>query len=569
MEVFTISKIDSTLKQLFLTETKITEEQLKKFQNTHNQLGYENIEDYLLEKELITENKLIEIYSKRFNIDCVNLEEYALAPHLSQYVPEKIARENLVIPLQINKDNKLEIAVNNPYNLEIIENIKSLSQKKVKVYLTTKQNIKEGIAKIYFNDNSQQKELFDDLNSLREQISSAEKEEDLREIGNNAAPVIKLANTILIQAINSDASDIHIEPQKNKVKIRYRIDGILHEHMNIPKYIQESLISRFKIISNLNITESRKPQDGRVNVTLNDMGIDLRVSVIPSVHGEKIVIRLLNKNNNILALDELGFDSYNLNRFKKMIDRPYGIILVSGPTGSGKTTSLFGALQEFDSVKKNIITVENPVEYKLKNLTQIEIKNDSKHLSYKSVLQSILRQDPDIIMIGEIRNVETAQIAIRAALTGHLVLSTIHTNDAIGAIFRLIDMGIPPYLIASSLNGVLSQRLARKICPHCTTKETKQKNHEFKLAEKKKFDLYHGEGCKICNNTGYKGRTPIVESLIVNENLQELIIKQSSKREVTKEAKKNGLVPLRENGLKKVENKITTYEEVLRTTFVL
>jgi len=569
MEVFYINKIDKTLKQLFLKETKITENELKKFQENHNQLGYNNIEDYLLEKNIITEKKLIEIYSKRFNIDFVNLEEYALAPHLSQYVPEKIAREKLVIPLQINNNNKLEVAVNNPYNLEVIENIKSISQKKVKVYLTTKANIKHGISKIYFNNDNQQKELFDDLNSLREQINNVEKEEDLREIGNNAAPVIKLANAILIQAINNNASDIHIEPQKNKVKIRYRIDGILHEHMNIPKYIQESLISRIKIISNLNITENRKPQDGRVNVKLNDMSIDLRVSIIPSIYGEKIVIRLLNKNDSILELNQLGYDNYNLKRFKKMINRPYGIILVSGPTGSGKTTSLFGALQEFDSTTKNIITVENPVEYKLKNLTQIEIKNDSKHLSYKSVLQSILRQDPDIIMIGEIRNLETAQIAIRAALTGHLVLSTIHTNDAIGAIFRLIDMGIPPYLIASSLNGVISQRLARKICPYCKKEVSPRKQNDFKLTEKKDFPIYQGNGCPSCNNTGYKGRIPIVESLIINEDIQESIIKQESKKNVENIARKNGLLTLRENGLKKVEEKLTTYEEVLRTTFVL
>lgn len=564
-----ISKIDKTLRKLFLSETEITEEQLKKFQDNHSQLGYENIEDYLLEKDLITEEKLIKIYSKRFNLEFINLEEYALAPHLSQYIPEKMARENIVIPLQISQDNKLEVAVNNPYNLEVIENIKSLSQKKVKVFLATKENIKEGITKIYFNEDNQQKELFDDLNSLREKINNVEKEEDLREIGNNAAPVIKLANMILIQAINTNASDIHIEPQKNKVKIRYRIDGILHEHMNIPKYIQESLISRMKIISDLNITENRKPQDGRVNVKLNDMEVDLRVSVIPSIYGEKIVIRLLNKNNNILSLNNLGYDDYNLNRFKKMINRPCGIILVSGPTGSGKTTSLFGALQEFDSVTKNIITVENPVEYKLKNLTQIEIKNDSKKMSYSSVLQSILRQDPDIIMIGEIRNAETAQIAVRAALTGHLVLSTIHTNDSIGAIFRLIDMGIPPYLIASSLNGVVSQRLARKLCPHCLEEVSLKRSEEFLINEKEKFKMYEGTGCKACTNTGYHGRTPIVETLIVNEELQELIIKQSSKKEFADVAKRNGLVSLRDNGIQKVKNKITTYEEVLRTTFIL
>jgi type IV pilus assembly protein PilB len=567
--VLIISKIDKTLRKLFLSETEITEEQLKKFQDNHSQLGYENIEDYLLEKDLITEEKLIKIYSKRFNLEFINLEEYALAPHLSQYIPEKMARENIVIPLQISQDNKLEVAVNNPYNLEVIENIKSLSQKKVKVFLATKENIKEGITKIYFNEDNQQKELFDDLNSLREKINNVEKEEDLREIGNNAAPVIKLANMILIQAINTNASDIHIEPQKNKVKIRYRIDGILHEHMNIPKYIQESLISRMKIISDLNITENRKPQDGRVNVKLNDMEVDLRVSVIPSIYGEKIVIRLLNKNNNILSLNNLGYDDYNLNRFKKMINRPYGIILVSGPTGSGKTTSLFGALQEFDSVTKNIITVENPVEYKLKNLTQIEIKNDSKKMSYSSVLQSILRQDPDIIMIGEIRNAETAQIAVRAALTGHLVLSTIHTNDSIGAIFRLIDMGIPPYLIASSLNGVVSQRLARKLCPHCLEEVSLKRSEEFLINEKEKFKMYEGTGCKACTNTGYHGRTPIVETLIVNEELQELIIKQSSKKEFADVAKRNGLVSLRDNGIQKVKNKITTYEEVLRTTFIL
>jgi len=560
---------NSHLKNIILKRTNITEKDYKKSKEKYQQLGYKNIEEYLLEKDKITEEELLKIYSDRFNMEYINLEEYALAPYLSQYIPEKIAKENSIIPLQINKNNKLEVAVTNPYNLDIIENVKSLSKKKVKVFLTTNSNIQEGIKEIYFNDDVQQKEVFDDLNGLREEISNANEEQDLIDIGNNAAPVIKLANMILIQAVNQEASDIHIEPQKNKVKVRYRIDGIMHESMNIPKYVQAGLISRFKIISDLDITENKRTQDGRVNVKINNTNIDMRISILPSIYGEKIVIRILNKGDSVLTLQELEYDDYNLERFREMISRPFGIILVSGPTGSGKTTSLFAALQEFDALKENIITVENPVEYRLKNITQVDIKNNSEKLNYSNVLESILRQDPDVIMIGEIRNVETAQIAVRAALTGHMVLSTIHTNDAIGSIFRLIDMGIPPYLIASSLNGVISQRLARKICPNCKVKVDKEKVKDNQNIKEIDFDIYEGEGCEECNGTGYDGRTPIVETLIINEDLQDLIIKSNSKKEFKKLAKEHGLETLRENGMKKVKMGLTTYEEVLRTTFVL
>jgi type IV pilus assembly protein PilB len=343
--------------------------------------------------------------------------------------------------------------------------------------------------------------------------------------------------------------------------------------MTIPKHTQMAFLSRLKIISNLDITKSRIPQDGRVSAKINGMSIDMRVSTMPTIHGEKIVIRLFSQDTSLLDIKKLGFRNYNLRRFKKMIKQPNGIILVTGPTGSGKTTTLFAALKEFNAIKNNIVTIEDPVEYKLNNVNQIQT-NKKTGLDFSTALRSILRQDPDIVMVGEIRDKETAEIAIRAALTGHLVLSTIHTNDSVSSIMRLIDMGIPPYLIASSLVGILSQRLVRRICSDCKTEymPTKEeitelnKTNLVKNGEKPKH-LHKGEGCKKCGETGYKGRIPILETLIITERLETMIMNGSNKNELQKNAIDEGLITLKENGLEKVIEGLTTYEEIMKTTF--
>jgi type IV pilus assembly protein PilB len=384
------------------------------------------------------------------------------------------------------------------------------------------------------------------------------------------APVVRLVNSIISQAIVEGASDIHIEPMEDSVRVRYRIDGILHEKQRLSKKIQPGIIARFKIISNMDIAERRIPQDGRISLKFEGRPVDFRVSSLPSIFGEKIVLRILDKTSSIKPLEQLGFSHENLEKFKHIIGQPYGMILISGPTGSGKTTTLYSILNTLNTPTKNIITVEDPVEYQLKGINQVQV-NDKAGLTFANALRAILRQDPNIILIGEIRDRETAQIAIEAALTGHLVLSTIHTNDSASIPTRLIDMGIEPFLVASSLIGATAQRLVRKICPKCKEPQTPSKevleHLGFRVDEGVTF--YKGAGCDNCNHTGYKGRVAISEILPITPEIQRLILKQASSKEILTEAKRLGMKTLLDDALMKAAEGVTTLEEVIRVVSTL
>lgn len=397
--------------------------------------------------------------------------------------------------------------------------------------------------------------------------SDAEIPKDLLEL-KDEAPVIKLLNALLLEAVKERASDIHIEPYERELEVRFRVDGVLKKILSPPKIIQDALISRIKILSNLDIAEKRLPQDGRIRVVVGGKDIDIRVSIIPTFFGERAVLRILDRMKGIMSLEELGLNDRKLELFSSILTRTNGIILVTGPTGSGKTTTLYGSLLKIYSEEKNIITIEDPVEYQIKGVGQIQV-NPKINLSFATGLRSILRQDPDIIMVGEIRDRETAEIAVQASLTGHLVLSTLHTNDAPSALTRLVDMDIEPFLVASSLTGILAQRLVRKICPNCkeVAKLTEEEKYKIKMMGYDGIDaVYTGKGCSDCRGKGYSGRTGIFELLLVDEDIKNLILTKQDARTIKEKAVANGMETLFDDGIAKLKEGITTLEEVLRVT---
>lgn len=400
-----------------------------------------------------------------------------------------------------------------------------------------------------------------DITNLSEQIKEVK--------GSDDAPIIKLVNMVISEAFKRRASDIHVEPLENKFRIRYRIDGILHEIPGPPKRLQGSIVSRLKIMAGMDIAEKRLPQDGRIKMTCDKKELDLRVSTLPAIHGESVVMRILDKSSFLVGMEDLGFLPDNRKDFEKLINIPNGIILVTGPTGSGKTTTLYATLSHVNQKERKVITIEDPVEYQLDGINQVQVKPQI-NLTFASGLRSMLRQAPDIIMVGEIRDLETAEIAIQSALTGHLIFSTLHTNDALGAVTRLVDMGIKPYLVASTLQGVLAQRLVRTICASCREQYKPSEEEIITLSltplEAKKIELYRGKGCSDCNNTGYKGRIGIFELLIMNDQIRELIIENVSTSQLNAKAAEFGMRTLRQDGIEKVKRGYTSIQEVLRVT---
>ncbi|RAK11036.1 type IV pilus assembly protein PilB [Halanaerobium saccharolyticum] len=515
--------------------------------------------DYIKSKKIINEAELLQAMSSYFEIELFRNSKIKLDKNSA-----------LTLDLsQVKKDQILIISQNPkiisfgsiyPPDLFLEEKLKFKFKARIKFYLMSENEFKEAenfIYRSYFQVNQQ--ELLKDLGDFKK-IDSRDLD-SLRSIVEDA-PVVKLLNKILTEAISLKASDIHLEQKENHFKVRYRIDGILKSYYSLPGEIAAAVISRIKIISSMDITVRHLPQDGKMEFKFQETDYDIRTSIIPTIYGEKAVLRLLLRNEKLLEVKELNFDSYNLERFKKIFDFNSGIILLSGPTGSGKTTTLFSILNQLAAEKNNIITVENPVEYKLELLNQIEI-NEAQGLTFPIILRSILRQDPDIIMIGEIRDQETAEIAVRAAVTGHLVLSTIHTIDSISAVSRLIEMGIPPYLISSTLNAVVAQRLLRKLCPECSEK-IKISQEDQNIFRQEKIDyIFQAEGCSNCDD-GYRGRTPAAEILLINDQLRRLISQEADYSQLKEEALASGMLTLTNSALKKMKKGITTREEILR-----
>jgi len=497
-----------------------------------------------------------------------NLEE-KIEPEVLNLFPYNFLKRNCFLPLN-GEDGEIIIVTDDPLKIDIGE-IRNIIKKEISLAVAPSEKIQECIEKFYYHPTSS-KRVIEDLKE-EEDITHI-KEEDISDTTNlldlaNKAPVIRIVNQIIYRAISMRASDIHIQAMETEVKVRYRIDGILHDIFVLPKKFHPAIISRIKIISNLDIAEKRIPQDGRTSIKVDNKKVDIRISIIPTFFGESAVLRLLDRSSYLFTLEQLGFSKENYEKFNNLIHFDHGIILLTGPTGSGKTTTLYSALSKINNPGINIVTLEDPVEYNLEGINQIQV-NPKVGLTFANGLRAILRHDPNVIMVGEIRDVETAEMAIHASLTGHLVFSTLHTNDSASAIVRLIDMGIEPYLIASSLIGIMAQRLVRLNCKYCS-KPISPSLHLLKkisLGEKdlKEGNFMEGEGCKKCYNEGYYGRTGIFELLVVDDNIRNFILERESSQKIKKYSIEKGMKTLRMDGAEKVKKGLTTVSEVLRVT---
>ncbi len=531
-----------------------------------------SLDKVLLEKELITEKELLILLAKELNIPPIDLTKYKIDPELLSVVPERIARQYRIIPIsQIG--TTITVAISDPFNIFAIDDLKNLTGYEVDVVMCTDSDITKA-ANLYYGKKAittmaeAVKELGGD-----ESIEVIEDTDKDVEIGatieeSKKAPIVQVVDLFIREALKQRASDIHIEPTEGDLRIRYRIDGNLHDVLSLPKKNQNAILVRIKIMSNLDITEWRMPQDGRFKIKLPRQEIDFRVSVLPTTFGQKIVLRILDKSNLSIGLDGLGFFPETTAFFKEALAKPFGMILVTGPTGSGKSTTLYSIVNQLNTPERNIITIEDPVEYLLEGITQIQAKPEIG-LTFAAGLRSLLRQNPDIIMVGEIRDSETADIAVKASLTGQLVFSTLHTNDACGAITRLIDMGVEPFLVASSLIMTCAQRLCRKICQHC--KEPYEVSEAMLsrvgLKPDKSQVFYHGKGCNTCRNTGYHGRMGALEILMIDDSIREMIVKGHSSDEIKDfVVKEKGMSTLWDDAVKKFKLGLTTLEEVLRIT---
>jgi len=520
--------------------------------------------EILVELGFLSEHDLLEALSSQFGLKYLRFSEFPKSIPNDNYPSVKFMKQYKFVPIG-KEEGVLQVALADPLNEYVFDALKVFSDTPMEIYMSSEKDITEAIEQ-YFGSNIQMTSIMEGMREEEEETVGIELQEDVHHLRDMAfeAPIVKLVNMLITRAVESRASDIHIEPFENNVKVRYRIDGALTEVEAFPKRIQPAVISRIKIMSRLNIAERRLPQDGRIKLRVSGREIDLRVSSIPTIYGESMVMRILDRGSVLVGLEYLGFPEETLDEYKKLILSPYGMLLVTGPTGSGKTTTLYASLSEINSEDKKIITIEDPIEYQIQGINQIQIKPQIG-LTFANGLRHIVRQDPDIVMVGEIRDVETSEISIHSALTGHLVFSTLHTNDAAGAITRLLDMGIEAFLVSSSLIGVLAQRLVRVICPKCKEPYKPQQEMIDKIELlSDNVTTYHGKGCDECRHTGYQGRTGIFELMVVNEEIRRLIMERASSEVIRKKAVAGGMQILRDSGWQKVQEGVTTIEEVLR-----
>ncbi len=548
---------DVLFEQGVITEKQINEALRKREKG-------EKIGEALIRFGYVTDSQIVDALEKSLGIKRINIQLVYIDENVLKLLDENFVTKAKIMPINIH-GRRIVIATNDPLDFPTIENVRLRTGMNVETVLATKNDIETAIARYYGFSKT--------LKSLGIEVKEEKKDsekfyEELltdTEADANESPIIQLVNQILLTAVKTEASDIHIDPADIEFKIRYRVDGILSTERVLPKVILPKLISRIKVMSHMDITETRKPQDGRIKTIIEGRPIDLRISMLPTVRGEKAVLRVLDLSRDNAGLDRLGLSDSEKDLFTKLISRANGILLVSGPTGSGKTTTLYACLDQLNTEDVNIVTVEDPVEIELEGINQVNV-NPELDFTFANALRSILRQDPNIIMVGEIRDTETASIAVSASLTGHLVLSTIHTNSAVKTITRLIDMGIDAFLVASSLSGVVAQRLVRVVCPHCSIEETPSLNEKEIFArhniEIKK--VRRAVGCDLCGNKGYKGRTAVFEILDVNDKIVKMVSNNAKEYEILEQAKKNGTKLLIEAGLEKVKKGITTLEEVLR-----
>ncbi|MBU5677594.1 Flp pilus assembly complex ATPase component TadA [Alkaliphilus sp. MSJ-5] len=551
------------LGDLLIEAGLIEQEQLEKALELQK-VTFKKLGEILIDEGFVKESQIIEVLEFQLGIPHLDLEKYFINPEMPRLISEKLARRHMLIPVKKERDN-LIVAMSDPLNIFAVDDIKIATGLEVIPAISTRQNIENAINRYYGSESAEnaieefkREYRMPDLDDLEAQ--------DALDISN--APMVRLVNSFIKQAVRLNASDIHLEPYEKTLRLRFRIDGDLQEIMSIAKSAHQAIISRIKILGRMDIAEKRIPQDGRVEMVIDSGDIDMRISILPTVYGEKAVIRLLDRSSVVISKDQLGFTQDNLKIFDEIIKSPHGIILVTGPTGSGKTTTLYAALKELNNVVRNIITIEDPVEYRLEGVNQVQVSNKAG-LTFASGLKAILRQDPDIVMVGEIRDGETAHIAVRAAITGHLVLSTMHTNDTASTVTRFTDMGIESYLVSSSVIGVVAQRLIKKICPYC------KESYYSTSVDKKILDieenvlLHRGKGCNICNYTGYKGRQAVQEIMRIDETIRALIDERASIDKIRKKALENGMTSLKENCKQLIFQGVTTVEELARIAYGL
>jgi type IV pilus assembly protein PilB len=549
------------LGQILQEQGLLTQEQLERaleeHRNTPKSLGR-----VLIDLGYIRERDLVRALAEQVGLEFVDLTEYRIDPAITALLPEGLSRRHRAIPIG-ERDGKLLVAMSDPANVYALDDIRTMTGRDVQPLVATANDVEQAIQK-YLG-------MGDQVEALASEAAEAYEEEgDLGEVeaAVEDAPIVRLVTAIMNQAVADRASDVHIEPTERDVRVRYRVDGVLHEVMHSPKNIQGGLISRLKVMADLNIAEKRVPQDGRIGMRVANKSLDLRLATLPTVYGEKIVIRILDKSSALMQLSELGFQEESFKQYERSFRRPYGAILVTGPTGSGKSTTLYATLNIVNDVAKHIITVEDPVEYRLAGVNQIQV-NPKAGLTFASALRSILRADPDIILIGEIRDRETAMIAVESALTGHLVLSSLHTNDAPSAITRLIEMEVETFLVASAIDCVVAQRLARRLCEKC--KEAYAPDHaelleagypEWQAAEI--AELYRAVGCDSCASTGYRGRMGLYEVMPMSEEIERLTVERASSETIRTVALEQGMISLRDDGLAKAVAGLTSIEEIAR-----
>ena len=555
----------------------ISQDQLKEALKVQKE-GGGKLGETLIKLAFVTEEDITECLSQQFGVPSINLAHFEIDSSVIKLIPADVARKYNILP--VNKTGAtITIAMADPTNVFAMDDIKFMTGYNVEPVVASELGIKAAIDNYYGSTSSLElKKVMEDLQQSENtdlEVLEEEEEMDIAALADSAeeAPVVKLCNLILTDAIKRGASDIHIEPYEKEYRVRFRMDGILYEIMNPPLKLKDAITSRMKILSKLDISEKRLPQDGRIKLKmkLNEKNkeLDFRVSVLPTLFGEKIVLRLLDKDNLRLDMTKLGFEAESLVKFEEAIFKPWGMVLVTGPTGSGKTNTLYSALAKVNSPEVNIMTAEDPVEFNLPGINQVQMK-ESIGLNFAATLRSFLRQDPNIILVGEIRDFETAEIAIKAALTGHLVLSTLHTNDAPSTINRLMNMGIEPFLVATSVQLIAAQRLVRRICANCKEQVDVAPQALLNLGYKKDevgtFAVFKGRGCEKCNNTGYKGRVGLIEVMQIDDDLRELILSGGTAIDIKKRAAENGMIGLRRSGLIKIKDGITTIEEVVRET---
>lgn len=554
-------RLKKRLGKILLESGLVTEDQLQEAVESQNG---RSLVKTLVELGYATEEDVAKAIAKATNLPYLKLSDYRINPAAVALVPEDMARRYELIPIDI-EDNRLVVAMSDPANVFAVDDLRIITGYEIKPVVSTESDVLNAISHNFQMDREVEEMMESAVGEAEEAEAQAIVEEVEKE--DEDAPIIKLANYILTEAARSRAADVHIDPQENEVRIRYRIDGVLHDILKSPKKVQQGLTARLKIMANMDIAEKRLPQDGRFSLIIEGKPIDFRVATIPTIHGEKIVLRLLEKSSALMKLEELGFSEGGLQRLKSSLLKPYGAIFTTGPTGSGKTTTLYSCVTLLNSVEKNIITVEDPVEYRLPSLNQVQV-NPRAGLTFAAALRSILRHDPDIVMIGEVRDQETALIAIESALTGHLVLSTIHTNDAASTITRLTEMGLETFLVSSAVDCVVSQRLARVLCPECKEPYTPSlealEGIGFPLNEEKIPVIYRAKGCEYCDNTGYRGRIGVYEVLLMSENIERLTVERASTDLIRKVAIEEGMTTLKEEGFLKVKEGITSIEEIMR-----